>query len=110
MAQNHTELQKVRGDSWRTCRCGFYCLAADIAYWLEHLVNTTLASPHLTCTSEEKQTTPSCGWQTGDKVCGDSKNLSKQVTGGNGYTPIPICDKHILDAWRAYPDPVVSPL
>jgi len=109
MAQDHTELQKVRGDSWRACSCGFYCGAADTAYWNGHLV-TAVALPHLTCVSEEKQTTPGCGWPTGEKICGDSKNLNKQITGGTGYTPIPICDKHILDAWRTYPDPVVSPL
>jgi hypothetical protein len=109
MAQAHTELSQVRGDNWRTCCCGFYCAADDYAYWHAHLV-ATVALPHNACITQENQTTPSCGWKAGEKVCGEQKELSKQVSDGPGSTSIPVCNKHILEAWRIYSDPVVKPL
>lgn len=94
---------------WQTCCCGFYCQASDTAYWLEHVGSHMALPPSSAHVTDPQTPVPKCGWNTDKGICGEQKDLNKQVR-GTDRAAIPVCNKHILDAWRTYPDPVVEPL
>lgn len=104
-------MPKADCGKWQTCCCGFYCLASDAAYWLEHVGSHMALPPPSTYATDPKTPVPKCQWNAGDGkgTCGEQKDLNKQVR-GTDRAAIPVCNKHILDAWRTYPDPVVEPL